>query len=1725
MSTTLYLTVDLHAHRWFDSQADDAAIWLCIQPHIRIQRRQVFPYIIRRMDVISRVDVKFADLRAFIENHATGGRFKYLLLPEEVKDSEFVPVNLPSDVEITVQWDTDGPMRQPNRNTRSTGMHIIDPTCFNNDNRGGQAADTAGQDKAQPVEAGPFAAAYNQALQGALQAITRDPNTDLSDLADQLILGFWGGTRRRIRARSVTPGDIELMALDTGDLADDAEVKQDPTFRVTNLHSLNGLMFKVLERSQVPEIGTVRDLTIRLSWPGGGTVLKVSEAAAEALERLQTFFETLGDVPAEVLSDLKHREAPGFANRVYVDDQMIGFGAVQLGTGDGGAKQTWFRRRAERRADPELQSRLADMSRLVVHFGRPMESTAQDSNLPPVEGPMTFEVADVVECRLTRYRLGGATEPGAWLVARLSPTETDRAQFERELEADEDCFRNKPLLDQNGDVLPATQVRYLGCYQFPWEGDERVPLFLVKSMPASGGEGDSGVTDDVGEGDSGVIGELETVSVVFPRVEPDGKPIRLTLDPAGSRTKEEGMRDPTGPRWELPADPQLPDAEFELLRLVEPALSPEHQARLIVAVAFRDDAEFVFAHSAARYEGVIRVDYPEIEGEEAEQEIREDLVNFNTLNVYHRWPILDRALSEVDDSEDRRELNTRFSELFPFWSEDGGHSEDGDSHAGSVAFQYLFKQPVQSPPGDLAGADIRRYFDALYQAAGTQRRLDFRLEHTYGSELDLGKDSSLACPLDIRPLLPPHAASPRFKEETVKEVDAPPFFSVGYRKAAAGELLTLTFDRRYLDPALAPARTPDDDKRVSELREAYVNAQRALCELAYAEKIELEGRFLTFDFRQALHSDSGPIIAGLTPVPAFEGDATGWPVHLNDPSLPPEQNLQSVARALLDGWDTAPDRIEIPLPVGKHPSISDSCNVIELALRVTRNPDKVPAKDPTRWSVVRTRVRPTQPEWTGPQLEPAVGTDQGFRQFLNGLHRGRAAIQPDQETREASGRLLGLLSDGSAESAGAWIVPEGLKRLGGQSIMASITPLSFVPVKPHPQLGPQTFELAKRYLKGLQMILSLAPGAWTPKGEDDQVVTAWTDLLDRLKRYDKNKAIVNMAERIRDLLRPVHLAKGGPDDQALDEEVRKAIQDLTDPDTDPAREVQEKVRTATLSLLLRDLSLFGEAKALLYTRLRDGDSQLEITPAFHAWETLRRSGKYRKTPSPAGRGVGERGSKGEDRYLLQDQRRLSYRDGLTDLAGQYGYGFLEVLPDAGYGNDFTLEDAQALSFESLIEPFERGQNPITKRDPSIPLKGDRVRMPDQDKDAKSVFLPSRQPIRDPALASAAIFDEIQNNPNWSEEIRDDTKSFDLQKLLGGELVAVTEGPRVSVRAATTDPADQSQALDDFLVTGIFQVWSDEEDGFSKDTFDLWIEDADEGETIEMKSSVPTVSLSETFLKQLFKLSDSPQIQGIQDLDQLLNHVDEAGSLLEPVSDPGGEAWDTEPSLRLVVDTVNNGETLRRIDITSDPDSYLEAFLFRVLPIEPDVPPRPRAHYLLVAVERPIWRRTAIRLGQSRNRKDIEGPDFAPIFGFTSRSRTSAVPQQYTASVPDVGRELKLPARVVTWRQIETALVDQEFLLPSSLRQQHLVVVSVFHEQRSQLRKGYFDPSGKEKSKELASEVLSKFALEIVNVKPSEADSTQVRFPEPFEHFLLDLQWFSSRNRELLRLNGIRVALD
>ena len=1648
MTRSLYITLDLHAHRWLEPDADDAAIWLCLQPHVKLADNED-------------VKIRFGDLRYFVENCANGSRFDYRLVDEEqAKTADFVPVNLPSDVDVTIRWDADGPMRAANPNQRSNDMKILYAPQFDSDNREKLADDTVGSDLAQLVDEEPFALAYNQALTGALDAIDRDNDLDLSDLADQLILGFWGGTRRRIRGTTVECETIEFMSLQTNDPQDASELEADPTFRTTNLHSLNGLMFKVLDKAEITELNEVRDLTIELSWAHGRASLVVSAQPEQGLKRMKAFFNSLPKVSGDILKELTHQNEAGIAERVYVDDQMVGFGTTKLTTRVDGQSETWFRRRAERRANPEQAFTLADLSRMVVHFGRP-ENAEDDQNLPPELGTLTFDVADIIEGRLTRYRLGGAIQESAWIVAKFSPSETDKAQYERECAGDRNCFNDKVLLKEGGTPFRADELRFLGSYVLPWEEDPLVPLFIVKS-------------EDGADGEAGILGSRENVSVFIPRRDDQGNPVQVKLDPAGSRTKQEAMIDATSPRWELRRGSVLPDIEFEALRLTDPDEEID-LSRIVLTAAFREDAEFVFANGVSRYEGVIRVNFPGLKGDQAEQDIREDLINFNTLNLYHRWPAFDEA--DAEDGETLPpQMNTRYSELFPFWSQGDGR------HTSAVAFQYLFKQPVQSQPGDLTGEHVRRYFEALYKAAGSERILDFRLEHSYGSELDLAQDVGVDTPLDIRPMLPSHVGSPPARELS----RVPPFFSVSFESSDATETIRLVFERSYLNPSKAPRIDGDKGRQVLAERDAYVNALRSLCELAFAKRLELEGQFFAFDFNRALKSEGvAPLIAGLTPVDSFEGN--GWPLWLNDPAQP-ERNLQLLAKNLLQNWKTAPTSIQIELPVGNHPRISDVCNVIEFSLRLSRDPSKVPVDNPDHWTVVRQVIHPNTLDWTGPTTEVAAGVGDGFKAFLSELREARAAIQPDDKTRELSGRLYGLLSEGEATSTNAWIVPQGLKRLDEAEVMASVTPMSFVPIQEHDQLGPQTFELVKRYLNGLQNVLSLATGKWIPKGTDNEIESAWKTLFARI---EKNRQYIStLAERLTSLILPTHLDVR--DDSKLDPEVLRSIRELTG-----GGRVQEKVYEEINRRLLNDVALFGNAKAMLYTRLSDSSGKAGVNHAFYEWESVRTSA----------------------RGTLRDQRNLNYREGVAALAGEPSYGFLETLLDEGYGNSFVLKWAQARSFESLIEPFERNSTSGLTRDVVIPLAGRRPRIPDPYTPHRTVYLPSRHPIKDPILASAESFESIQKNEDWAQTYRNGTQGMDIGALLAGKIKIAAGDSAVYVRAPSMRILDRSKQLDDFLVTAVFQVWSDEEDSFSNDEFIFQVSFVEDGFDSRPLISKKSVRLSESFLKQLFTLSESPQISGIETLTDLIEHVEESTDLFIPCSKR--TLIDDENVTQLRLEVANDGgESLRQVKGTPAADWFYEAYLL-CFQSDADDARRPRPHYLLFATERSLWQRTSIQLLQSRNRRDLVGPDFAPIFGYLSQSVTSTVAQQYSKA-ESLQKTLRLSSRKMAWSAIERQLVAQQFLRESEKRLSHSVVVSIYHVQRGRIQQGYFG-SQKTPYQEEMFEFISDEVLDVVTVRP-DAQDTIIRFSRPYDAFAIDLQWYSHNNRELLRIVKIPVSI-
>ncbi|MFH1982726.1 MAG: hypothetical protein ABIL58_12860 [Pseudomonadota bacterium] len=1721
MKTKIYLTLDLFTHRWFEPDKPDAAVWLCVQPHVELHGPPN-----------AQVDQRYRDLKTYIENCEKGGNFSYVFISKESDhDREFVPVNFPSDVDLRIKWIGTGPVSGENNNTRKDGMRILNAEGFERDNReilpyslqqkeNRDLSTWAIDDSDSP----PFAGLYNDALKEALTNLEADKERDISDLADQLSLAFWGGTRRRIRAgKTVQPGDVEFLVLETGTPEDSLDQSADSSYRVTNLHSLNGLMFKVLSYDDATnQTNILNDLVIHLTYDDGGESLPPissilnSDGEREAIQGLRDYFKTLPDVDPHLLSKVRKHECPEFARRVYIEEQMSGFAPMDIelvAHTNADKKRPWFRRRAERRADADVAARLSELSRVVVH--QRSESLTIDWNRN-----LRFEVADIVEARFFRYRCGGRSKAG-WIVCQLNPTPTDVTQFKRELEKDPGSFADNPILDEDGKEIGADEVRFLGCYDFAWE-PAPVVLYLVKFKQKTNDQGNTA---------------MRRVSVLLPRRDSNNNPITLLLEPAGTSEKPKNgvvVADPSGPRWELRDHQDLPEVEFELLRLVDPPIENERAwEELVVAAAFKKDSEFAFARSAGRYEGVIRVDYPLITGDVAEQEIGEDLLNFNTLNIYHRWEAFNAVFS---GKENRREQCNRFSELFPFWSSD---AVQGTNH--SHAFHYRFSQPQQSPPDELTGEQIRHYFDALYTAAGKEARfLDFRIENTYGAEIDINpgadQDSEHQTPLDIRPQLPTQVTSP-FSNTQIQDgnedlVGHPPFFTV---ELTGESILRLKFDRAYLDPMLAKDKPSDigqEDRSKAAWREAHVQAIRALCELAYAQELELHGRFLAFDYAKALGTDNAKtqLVRGLKEVEGFKG--CGWPIQLNDPGVP-DRDLKGLSRGLLDDWGTALDCLEITLPVGAHPDITTSCNVVEFSLRLRRRPGAIPDPDKD-WAVVRLALRPSKIEPGGPQTEPANISEAFFAEHLKQLSESKGVIAPKDANGE---KLLALLSEGDAEAAGAWIVPKGLARLDSRRIMASITPLGFVPIERNRRLTGQTFNLVKLCLRALQTMVSLTPGAWNP-GEDgnilsdDKLVEAWKKLFRQFASHEFKDDLKVMVVSLRRVIKPVHLARSLGSDEQPDDEISATIEMLNDTGNEMSKNINKHLE----ALLVKDIALYANAKALLYTRFRDGDSpQRSLTGQFHHWRTRRSTTAF----NLAIKGDG----------CIQDDSDLAFNEGLSELAGTIGYGFVEVLPDATYSNHFFLQDAQAYSLESLIDVVSSSVKLSTRSLGDIDLETRRVRVPHAKANELNpqVFLPSREPIFEPKVASSQLLTNIQDQKeksDWSCAYRKDSKRMmNLSKLLSGSIEPeyTQDKPRVSVFAPNTPMRERNPPLDDFLATAVFQVWSDEEDSFSNDAFEFWVEEVDKQNSPVPKVASQSEQFPEDFLKALKALSDAPRIEEYSELKSILPFIAVITQLIVPSQGDRNKPLlfaspdsDPQPDLRLVVNSCEEapiGESSTTFCLIVDGDGFALTGFFEAYLLKPDEDPNTSPqigaspYYLLFCVERPIWRPTVIHLRHTRNRKNLHGPDFAPVFGFVSDSLTSTAPQQLPVTVAlDKKYRMRAESRRLQWPALESWLIDNGFLSKSSDRVNFELTISLFVEQRTQVLRGYFDDAQR-KQEITDNDSVTHLPLSVSTFKSEEQPTALIGLPEPFRDFSIDLQWFTECNRSIFRLSNIRIYVD
>jgi len=216
----------------------------------------------------------------------------------------------------------------------------------------------------RPAEApkvqGPFASAYNAAIQQGLRIAPNASATGkesaerfAGQLQQMLQLAFWGGARRAVPRDAfdkldedhlmVLPRESVRHPLPAGDLL------------VTNLHGLNGLMLRLGGKDELDELTRIAAFELTLTQEGKRTMVPLPD---KGQEDIQGYFSTLGE---PCFPEAKHlvsgRMLQEIHRRVHVRDHLSAFSRVET--------QRWFfQRPAERKLD--TNARQYPIKKLVV---------------------------------------------------------------------------------------------------------------------------------------------------------------------------------------------------------------------------------------------------------------------------------------------------------------------------------------------------------------------------------------------------------------------------------------------------------------------------------------------------------------------------------------------------------------------------------------------------------------------------------------------------------------------------------------------------------------------------------------------------------------------------------------------------------------------------------------------------------------------------------------------------------------------------------------------------------------------------------------------------------------------------------------------------------------------------------------------------------------------------------------------------------------------------------------------------------------------------------------------------------------------------------------------------------------------------------------------------------------------------------------------------------------
>ncbi|MGQ0801403.1 MAG: hypothetical protein ACT4NL_15000 [Pseudomarimonas sp.] len=1320
----------------------------------------------------------------------------------------------------------------------------------------------------------------------------------------------------------------------------------------TNRHCLLGHMLSLGD--DIVGLRRIRSYSLQL-----GTAHRIDVNTAVSGGRVGRMFDTIEfDLSGGIASDFDWN--PAFAKRVVAVPAPEPFAPVYL-LGDDA--YLWRLRRGLDNPEERAPSVRWDVfQQFAMRYGYLSDTDTLPEALArctdiKVRPELTFDV-DVDRYRDFHLTAGETTRR---VIVLVRPKSHEAARFESLWKRADAAGLDLALYIEAEGALKQAHPAWIAPFHFPWAPDREV--LACFEVPA-------GKTDfPKGNG------------LLRVRLDAEWDMTLEGYDP--SRPGEIKEDDPFGPRWEYWHDAEAsPLPDFDAVSLALPPDALECVKQLVVNATERDRRTFEWCQSARRLEGVFSatqtVEHTHanspIEMFTAQQTFAEDRLNFHSLDLVQHQS----GQGTVPAISNLLNADSLVASLYQSTSPAGD-----DRVRAHYVFHVTHSAPTTVPLSSADASVVRRaemlsgyrhasdvigaraFFWRLYGRAAGDRSLSIHLEHVYGPTLlatnvqDVPRwfDEPIVTGPDVAWREPGSASVPLWTVELDSESEqARAIFRL------RAQFLSEDWVTEVHDAARARrART-------------HVEAWRSVAEMAHAmttsgPSLHVFVECHRFDVREAMASDVPSVASGLQcDVQSLGEDIARRIVLAMREWLEHGQGEVTFEAMLEDSWLQNRHALRFRFDVKRAPGMAPEpflypdqspYDVRERAMRLAPGetgkdlcgPDGMrmpPADHP--------KLRPQLWEWT----ERLNAAGSYVAPHIDGERAGRVDLGALLGSGDPSKRAQWQSPAATEASESDWIAPPEIVDAGGE-MSVLYCPLSFARLAQDPFLRDRTFPLVRKFFLAWQAVAEMRLHTLQSRSADE--LRSLFNKLGPLAAADARRA------RFRALAEAAAagvFAVPDADADGLESHVSAAARRI-DRASSPLR---ERLQGVLREAFLERPATYATTKAFALVEVGGAAFEDELRDDFFA---LRLKQEI-------------------ERLAPALNQRISLGSVSLGLSGPGRLGFLETLPDESYDNRFRFTEVSGEHVEFAFERPEADESGGVPAPYRIELHRNVLHVPASDPQLldsqPEVALPSREPVREPALAHFGI---------GARTFRAGERYLLAAALQGLASPADPIAPSAYVASVESFGNPFPEALDTIVAVAVYTIQGDEESangGAEPYVYDVYYVQA-KSEATEVAAYVSQPVPTADAQSALHALDRLERVEDVSAPDELLS-LDVVQYLTGVVARAGSVVASPTPETAAVAFGIIEGIAGPLLDVISHKADGRITLMEQYGVGGARIP----GAILVVEVAASIWSTNTLALVQTRNQPRVRpGPEyfFHPRFQMASTPVGQLVPRQQVSA--------------------------------------------------------------------------------------------------------------------------------